>query len=211
MKKIFLFIPVVIGLLLSTGCVKDPLDQIDNEEDTWNYEAIRATNTDFTQYQTFYVSDSILYVDNSIAKVYKTKPNMVDQQLRSDLINLMQSRGYVPFNLADTVGGNKPDLLLNISNIDVATAYVYTGWDYYWWDYYFPYYPYYYPVSFYSYDVFMAYVVDMIDLKNTSNGSQQQSARAVWKAMLTGYDIFQTEAVNKFAQAAFDLSPYLTK
>lgn len=149
-----------------------------------------ATGTDFTQFKTFSIVDSVTvikdYHDSSKISDFQT------QALLSEIIINMERRGYVQ---VDRKTGN-PDLGINVGAVKVTNvSYYYPGWywDYGYYDpsywgypacyYWYPYYP---PaVSYYSTGTV---IIDLLDLKNAKihNNKLYVDWVAVIRGLLTG-------------------------
>lgn len=141
--------------------------------------AYRADNTDYSQYKTFFVADSLLYVDGE--KNLRKKNNLTDE-VKGIVTKELTDLGYTPFQSGSATG--KPDLIVDMSYIVTTTTTIYPGywwgWDY-WYDYYwlYPYYPYdpfypYYPYPMYpmvsSYSA-GSLTIDIVDMKNYKEGT----------------------------------------
>ena len=150
-----------------------------------------AVGTDFTQFQTFSIVDSVTlirdYHDSSKIS------NAQTQALLSEIIANMEKRGYT---LVDRKTGN-PHLGINVGAIKVTSvSYYYPGWywDYGYYDpaywgypacyYWYPYYP---PaVSYYSTGTV---IIEMLDLKNAKAHGNKLYVDwiAIIRGLLTGY------------------------
>ena len=139
--------------------------------------AYRSDNADFSQYETYVVADSILYVDGD--KNVRKKNDLTDE-VKSVIAGAMNALGYTPFIASSA--SSKPDLILDLGYIVSTTTTIYPGywwgWDYwYCYDWFYPYYPYdpYYPGGFYPYYPYPMYpmassyssgslTIDIVDL-----------------------------------------------
>ena len=93
MKKTSLLSFVVL-CMLCTACQKDPdTDRLDNDYLVYtNYDS----GTDFNTFETFYVIDSILIIDNNDKPVYWNNSN--SQKIVDAYIAKLQSVGYIAVN-----------------------------------------------------------------------------------------------------------------
>ena len=91
MKKI---IPILFaGALLATACEKLPdTDQLDDDYLVYtNYDDA----TDFKQFTTFYVPDSVLIIDNSSNKPKYLYATPASDMIIANYVKGMESAGYV--------------------------------------------------------------------------------------------------------------------
>ena len=194
-------------LVIITGCSKDPLNHLTDDE-----SRIYITNHDstasFTSFHTFSIADSVAIVNNN-------QPGGKDQtdydvQFISALKAAMTKQGYTLVDKHDN-----PDLALAVTVISndysgIISYNDYGGyygdyWDPYYWGY--PGYSYYYPSYYGVYTVNeTALAVDMFDLKNAASSSQLKN---VWTALIRGTGIFNSSKVNEQVQTLFDQSAYL--
>lgn len=157
--------------------------------------------TNFTQYKTFSIVDSVVVIKNG-----KDSVRVLNNQTRALLAEItgnMQARGY---QLVDRKTG-KPDLGINVAAIKITdVSYYYPGWYWEYYGYYDPYYwgypgynywyPYYPPaISTYSTGTV---IIDMLDLKNAP--AHNNKLYVVWVAvirgLLTGYHTEQDVLSN---------------
>lgn len=185
MKKTILFLFVTTLLAGSCSFFNDDYRET---VDQFVSVAYRADNTDFSQYKTYVVADSLLYVDGD--KNLRKKNNLSDE-VKSAVAQEMNALGYTPY-VANP--NSKPDLIIDLAYIVTTTTTIYPGywwgWDYwYYYDWFFPYFPYdpyypggYYPGGFYPYYPYPMYpmsssystgslTMDMVDLKNYKEGA----------------------------------------
>jgi hypothetical protein len=211
MRKItFLFSAVLLAGLFITGCTKEPLNNLTNEE-----SRIYITNYDssikFSNYTTFSISDSVAVIDNGEAA---KSLNAVDQAFVAAVTKYMKAAGYT---LVEK--GQKPDLGVNVSRIYQTSTGVISYPDY--WSYYGGYWdPYYwgyggfgYGMPFYAYSVYSvtegALSVDILDLKNAV--SNKDKINLVWNGLIRGSGIFNASTADSQVKALFDQSTYLHK
>jgi hypothetical protein len=181
--------------------------------------AYKSDNADFSQYETYVVADSILYVDGD--KNVRKKNDLTDE-VKSVIAGAMNALGYTPFIASSA--SSKPDLILDLSYIVSTTTTIYPGywwgWDYwYYYDWFYPYFPYdpYYPGGFYPYYPYPMYpmvssystgslTIDMVDIKNLQKDSNPP---IVWhglvRSILTSAHTSE-ERADAIAQC-FDMMP----
>ncbi|WP_341835199.1 DUF4136 domain-containing protein [Chitinophaga pollutisoli] len=199
---------LAVTAVLFSSCRKEPLDDMTAEE-----SRIYVTNydeqADFTTFKTFSIVDSVAVISNREGS--KKELTQYDQQLLAQLKSQMQGRGYT---LVDKAA--KPDIAMNVSRIDNTSTSIgynpgyWSGWPGYWdagywgypgWNYWFP--------SYYS--VFRynekSVAIDLVDLKNAKEGSNQLTA--VWNAMLRGTGVWNSNNLDAMVKALFDQSQYL--
>jgi hypothetical protein len=175
------YVFIFATLFAVSSCTKSP----DYGQLSSNF--VVATNVDqkvnFSNYKTYYVSDSIATVSTSNTDTIWNDAN--SKKLVDAVKQNMQSRGFTFVSK-----GSKPDLGINmvaVKILNVGVAYPGWGWGYpgYWDPWYWGwYYPYYYPWTI-TYAVTTGSLgIDMIDLKNVSNSNQKLSA--VWTALMGG-------------------------
>ncbi len=214
MKKLTLFITgcLFTGLMLS-GCAKDPLNHMTQEESRI-YITNKDSTADFASFHTFSIVDSVAVINNSGEGKELTEG---DAHLLQLIKEQMKSRGYI---LVDT--NEDPDLGINVTRIShtylnvVSNPYDYWGYPGYWnsgfWGY--PGYDYYFPPAFGYYpQPFLYYntqsdvmVIDLIDLKNATKDNQLEG---IWNASLKGEGVLNPQNYQSEIQAIFDQSPYL--
>ena len=201
------FIASVSMIALVTGCSKEPLNNLTDDE-----SRIYITNHDstvnFKSFHTFSIADSVAIVNNN-------QPGGKDQtafdvQFISALKAAMVQQGYT---LVDK--GSSPDLALAVTVISndysgIISYNDYGGyygdyWDPYYWGY--PGYSYYYPTYYGVYNVNeTALAVDMFDLKDAATTNQLKN---VWTALIRGEGIFNTDKSATQVQTLFNQSAYL--
>ncbi len=201
------FIASVSMIALVTGCSKEPLNNLTDDE-----SRIYITNHDstvsFSNFKTFSVADSVALVNNN-------QPGGKDQtafdvQFISALKTVMAQQGYT---LVDR--SSKPDLALAVTVIsnDYTGVVNYSDYGNYYGDYWDPYYwgyggySYYYPSYYGIYSVNeTALAVDMFDLKDAASANQLKN---VWTALIRGEGIFNSEKAANQVQTLFTQSSYL--
>lgn len=199
---------LAVTAVLFSSCRKEPLNDMTAEE-----SRIYVTNydeqADFTTFKTFSIVDSVAVISNREGS--KKELTAYDQQLLAQLKSQMQGRGYT---LVDKAA--KPDIAMNVSRIDNTSTSIgynpgyWSGWPGYWdagywgypgWNYWFP--------SYYS--VFRynekSVAIDLVDLKNAKEGSNQLTA--IWNAMLRGTGVWNSNNLDAMVKALFDQSQYL--
>lgn len=208
MKK-YLFIGLVA--ILATSCEKDPdLNQLDNNFTVYtNYDS----KTNFNDFKTYYLPDSILLVGQGMKTEYWKDENA--QDIIKQVADEMDARGYTRVNAI-----KEANIGIQLSFIHQTTQVIGTGgwydswwgpgyWGPYWNDWYYPY-----PVT-YSYNT-GTLIMDMVNLTaHTEDTSQKVKLPVIWHSYATGllfdnskYNIQLTlDAVNQ----AFEQSPYIKK
>lgn len=198
MKKIILLLSCTT---MFVACVTPP------DYEDLSSELIVATNrdlaADFTTYNTFYVSDTIVNLggtdedtiwhdDDATQIVARIKQNMLD-------------RGYTYVQ-----AHQNPDLGMAVGVVKVLNIEYYPGWyggypGWYWWGYY-PYYPW---STVYTYDT-GSLIVDTYDLKNAEANNQ---LRALWGTVSFGaLGDSSSGNINRAENSidqAFEQSPYV--
>ena len=152
-------------------------------------------STNFTQYKTFSIVDSVTVINNFQDSSKVLTPEA--QALLNQIIGNMQSRGYtqVPRKTGH------PDLGINVGAVKVTNVlYYYPGW--YWdygyydpgyWGYPYDYYWYpYYPPEVSSYSTGTV-IIEMVDLKNAPAHGNKLYVEwvAIIRGLLTGYHTMQ--------------------
>jgi hypothetical protein len=195
--------------LLAAGCRKDPVKNL-NEEESRIYITNHDSTVNFSQYQTFSISDSVPVIDGSDVSVQNSQ---ADQAFISAVKTEMQQRGYTLVNRNE-----HPDLGVTVSRIINTSTGVITYDNYY--DYYSGFYdPYYWGYGGYGYGPpsfgYATYQVregllsvDMADLKNVSSNNQ---IKLVWNGMIRGSGIFNASTAASQVSQLFNQSPYLSK
>jgi hypothetical protein len=200
------------ALSVSTACRKEAAT--DQLSETYTVLTHRDPAADFTSYRTFFLSDTITYInDNPFDSILTgTGASNLAASVRSELEN----RGYGPVPL-----DSAPDLAVQLTIIENTSYYsaVYPVGS--WWGapgyfdpFYYGYnYPYAYGYYVQNYSVSSGAVIcELVDLKNAN---QQQELRIIWEASLLGafegsenYNI--NRAIAGFRQA-IQQSPYLRR
>lgn len=206
MKRMWIWATVVAGVL-ATGCTKEPIDNL-TEEESRIYITNYDTSANFNNYSTYSIADSVAVISNE--RLASKELTSFDAQLIAATANALEQRGYVRVSKNAT-----PDLGVTISRITSTSTgvvaytdyYGYYGgyWDPYFWGY--PGYSYYYPTYYGTYQVREnAVTVDVFDLKT---GQQSNQLKSVWTGLLRGGDIYRTSSIADRVQALFNQSPYL--
>lgn len=203
MNKIVKFLLLSLSaVLFSQSC---SLYNDDSETILQNVSiAQKSPIADFSQYHTYAITDSILYISDN--EKHRTD-NVFVQNILSGISSNMERLGY------SKVESSQPsDLLIDVSYLLTATTiyydpYYYWGWDYWWWwDGYYPYYPYYpYPMpieytSYYTGNVIIA-IVDMTN--------PDKSFPIVWhgvvRSLISGSN--SVEDINNAIDECFTILP----
>lgn len=209
-KKMFLALfGAIIGVSLLTGCSKDPLKNMTNEE-----SRIYITNYDstihFRPFNTYSIADSVAVIKNG--NLQKRTLSESDAAFIQAVKDNMNARGYQPVS-----NDAHPDLGINISKVyndqtGVISYPSYWGyynqfWDPYYWgyggyDYYFPY------VSYSVYQIREgALSIEMVDLKDAGSNKKIEG---VWSGLIRGEAIFDASTASSQVKALFDQSPYIS-
>ncbi|MCC7524081.1 MAG: DUF4136 domain-containing protein [Chitinophagaceae bacterium] len=209
-KKMFLALfGAIIGVSLLTGCSKDPLKNMTNEE-----SRIYITNYDstihFSSFNTYSIADSVAVIKNG--NLQKRTLSESDAAFIQAVKDNMNARGYQPVS-----NDAHPDLGINISKVyndqtGVISYPSYWGyynqfWDPYYWgyggyDYYFPY------VSYSVYQIREgALSIEMVDLKDAGSNKKIEG---VWSGLIRGEAIFDASTASSQVKALFDQSPYIS-
>lgn len=205
MKNI-LILSFFAGLFLFTSCEKDPdTNKLDNDYLVLtNYDS----NTNFSSFETFYVIDSILIIDDATKPTYWKNEN--SQRIIEAFNDNFVSRGYV-----EAEKGDAADMVLQLSYIN--TTYYFSGstagpWWYnypgYWnWGGY----GWYYPFNFYYSYSTGAIIGELVDKKNVRS---DKKLSIVWNTfisgLLNGNNLSYSRTMKAISQA-FNQSPYLKK
>lgn len=195
------------GLALLSGCAKEPLDNL-TEEESRIYVTSRDSTANFGSYKTYSISDSVYVIDNNTLTARET--TSWDQQLLAAVRSAMEARGYVRVS-----PGQNPDLGINVSRLYNTSTNVVRFDDY--WDgyggYYDPYYwgysgyGYYFPPTYGIYESTEAALsIDILDLENAASNN---AIRGIWNGLVRGSGIFTNAAVQGQVKALFDQSPYI--
>lgn len=207
MKKMLLPVAVLALAVSFTGCVRDPLNDM-TEEESRIYITNYDTSVNFLNYRTFSIRDSVAVIQNNRLLGYDRTSN--DAEFIAQVTAALQQRGYT--RVSNT---GSPDLGVTISRvINTATGVVsYTDYGGYYDDFYDPYYwgspgySYYFPNYYGVYQVSeSALAIDVLDLRNKQ---QNNSIRAIWSGLIRGSGIFRNQNVSSQVMALFEQSPYL--
>lgn len=206
MKKILFFNMLALCLLCTTSCEKDPdTDKLDNDYLVYtNYDK----GTDFSNFETFHVIDSILIISNETKPSYWKNNN--SQTIIQAYSQNLKDRGYI------SVSNNEnADMVLQISYIS-NTYYFNNYGPGAWWNSYPGYWNWggwgwYYPFNFvYSYSTGSI----IAELVNTIPSTiEKDKLTVIWNSyicgLLNGNSLSLSRTLNGINQA-FDQSPYLT-
>ena len=189
-----------------TGCAKDPLSNLTEEE-----SRIYITNYDqaanFGSYRTYSISDSVAVINNGQASKQQTTTDIVYvNAVKAE----MNARGY-----RQVTANASPDLAVNVNRIyNTSTGVIrYNNYyDYYgsYWDpfyYGFGGYGYYSPYSYATYTIREgAMSIDLLDLKNAKTNNR---ITVVWTGLIRGSGILNANVAASQVKALFDQSTYL--
>ena len=208
MNTKFSFLSAGVGLaLIFTGCTKDPINNLTQEESRI-YITNHDSSTNFSSFKTFSVSDSVTYVNNGRSSRDLTSR---DKGFIDAAIAQMKAVGYVQVNKQ-----TNPDVGINISRITNTSTGVIVYDNYYnGYGSYFD--PFYWGGGFGGFNYFMPYgyatysiregalSIDLLNLKDAKTTNQIKIA---WTGMIRGSGIFSSDA-NSQIKTLFDQSPYL--
>jgi len=207
MKTTILGFAIAASVTILTGCAKDPLNNL-TEDESRIYITNHDSTYNFTSAHTFTIADSVAVINNS--QFAGKDLTSYDQQLIAAIKTVMARQGYT---LVDK--NSAPDLAVAVSvyssdHTGIISYNDYGGyygdyWDPYYWGY--PGYSYYYP-SYYGVYNFneTTLAIDMFDLKDAAGSNQLKN---VWSALIRGSGIFNPAKVDTQVQTLFDQSPYL--
>ncbi|HWB91609.1 MAG TPA: DUF4136 domain-containing protein [Puia sp.] len=205
-----ILIGAVLGILVLSGCRKDPLNHLTNDESriyVTNYD----TTVNFSSFTTFSIADSVAVVqDNQLAGRSITG---FDSSVIGLVAGAMTQAGYK--QVAKTAS---PDLAIDITRVyntstaifDYSNYWDYYGdyWDPYYWGY--PDYGYYDPYAVGTYSITTgALEIDLLDLRDAPADSNK--IRVIWTGMARGEQVFNPANVNTEVSALFAQSGYLKK
>ncbi|HVI48855.1 MAG TPA: DUF4136 domain-containing protein [Chitinophaga sp.] len=201
-------IAAVIAAMSFSGCRKDPLKDMTDEESRI-YITNHDNNANFNSYNTFSIVDSVVVLSNRNDAAKKALTDY-DKQLIASVKAAMQQRGYT---LVDKSA--KPDLGINLTRID--NSFTNVSWNPGWWSG-----PGYWDPGYWGYpgggwwwpDYYVVYqvnekqtAIDLFDLKNPKN----DKFVAVWNSLWRGTGVWNINNVDTMVQASFAQSPYLTR
>lgn len=209
MKRRLILLSVGLSALtiMFTGCKKDPLNNL-TEEESRIYITNYDSTTNFLNFKTYSIVDSVAVISNNHLEGKKLTD--YDAQVVSAVKSAMQQRGYTLVNK-----DAQPDIGINVSRITNSYTGVISYPDY--WGYYDSYYdPYYWGYggydyySPYNYGVYQinegGLSIDVLDLKDAqTNGNKIEP---VWTALARGSGVFNTANAAGQVQAFFEQSPY---
>ena len=207
MKRVLFVLAALAGIsVINTGCTKEPLNHLTNEESRI-YITDHDSTVSFNDYKTFSISDSVAVIQNGHA----TKElNDMDTAYINAAKKYMEQAGYTL-----VTDKQQADLGVDVNRIiSTSTGVISYGdyWDYYggYWDPYYwgyPGYGYYVPYAYSIYQIKEGAIsVDILDLKNASADNK---INVVWTGLIRGSGIFDTEIADSQVKALFDQSPYL--
>lgn len=191
-----------------TGCRKDPVDALSNEERRI-YITNRDSTVNFASYKTFSMAEDVVVVDGSNGSRQLTA---ADRAFMQAFTSAMESRGYTLVTKSAT-----PDLGVQVSRIIRTSTGVMSVPDYYgYWDPMFwgpgfgsgfggwgaP--TFWYTTTYQVREGMLA--VDLVDLKNASTNN---NLRVVWNGLIRGAGLNDASAAAGQAAQLFEQSPYL--
>lgn len=200
---------IAVMLLIMTGCAKEPLNNLSDEEARL-YITNKNDSASFSTYSTFRIADSVAVIHNN--QLQSHEKTAFDAQLIEAVAARMQQNGYTRVQ-----AGATPDIGIAISRIyndysGVVSYPDYWGgyggyWDPYYWGY--PGYGYNFPGIIGTYTVTDGAIsIDMFDVKNAA---ENNNIRFLWNGLIRGSGTFLQGAIDTNVKAVFDQSPYLTR
>jgi hypothetical protein len=192
--------------LLATGCSKEPLNNL-SEDESRIYITNYDSTANFSAYKTFSIVDSVSVIDNN--RLEGKAVSSYDLAIISAIKARLQQQGYTQVNK-----DQGPDLGINVSRIYNTYTGVVSYPDY-WGSYYGYYDPYYWGYGGYGYN-FPTYYgtyqvsegalsVDALDLKDASADKQ---IKGVWIGLVRGSGVFRSSNAVSQANMLFDQSAY---
>ena len=200
------WLSVLAAAIVFTGCSKDPIANLTDEESRIYITDFDSTRS-FATYATFSISDSVAVLNEGRPS---KQLNAVDQAFIDAVRTQMQAKGFQLVNKSAN-----PDLGVNITRIyNTSTGvlsydnyYDYYGgsWDPFYWGY--GGYGYYSPYSYATYTIREgALSIDMLDLKNAASANR---INVIWTGLIRGSGIFNQGTAQQQVNMLFDQSPYL--
>lgn len=190
---------LVPGLLAS--CTKDPLKDL-TVEDSQVYITNHDPSTNFQQFKTFSILDSVLVIGNQGSGSSLTD---IDIKILTSVVLNMEALGYTYVSPTQ-----KPDLGINVAQVRNAylnvvsqpiSPYLGSYWGGYGYGYgYSSTYSYYQTKENYWY-------LEMLDFKNPDIQNKQVSV--IWNAEIRGNGLFDLENIDNFINSVFKQSSYL--
>lgn len=205
-SKQVMWVTILAFGALFTGCTKDPLANL-TEEESRIYITDHDSSTNFSAYKNFSIADSVTVVNNGRPlKELTTSDRAFIDAVKGE----MQAKGFVLVNK-----GNNPAVGVNVSRIyNTSTGIIsyrnyydsYSGYyDPYYWGY--GGYGYYNPYSYATYSIKEgALSIDMLDLKDATT---TKKIKLIWTGLIRGSGIFNSNAAASQVSMLFNQSPYL--
>ena len=191
---------------LFTGCTKDPVANLTDEESRI-YITDHDSTANFSAFRTFSISDSVAVInDGRVSKEITS----TDQAFIAAVKAEMQAKGFTLVNK-----GANPDLGINVSRIySTSTGIIsyrnyfdmYSGfYDPFYWGY--GGFGYYSPYSYATYSVTNgALSVDILNLKDAPAANR---INVLWTGLIRGSGIFNSSTAAQQVKMLFDQSTYL--
>lgn len=205
-SKNVMWVPILALVALVTGCTKDPVANL-TEEESRIYITDHDSTVNFSAYRTFSISDSVAVINDGRAS---KEISATDQAFINAVKAEMQAKGFTMVSK-----GANPDLGINVSRIYNTSTGIVSYRNYYdmYGGYYDPYYwgyggyGYYSPYSYATYSIREgALSVDMLDLKNAATSNR---INVIWTGLIRGSGIFNSATAASQVKMLFDQSPYL--
>lgn len=196
-----------VALLAMTGCRKDPVNNL-SEEEARIYVTHKDPNANFSAYRTFTIANQVLQVRNGSSQ---QRLSSADAALITAFANALQQRR---FSRVDQSAN--PDLGVQITRIVQTSTGVMTIGDY--WDMWDPFWgggfggggwgwgqPMWGTVTYQVEEGMLA--IDIIDLKN--RGTNNNNVRVLWNGLVRGPGLESVNSVNDIVQNLLNQSPYI--
>jgi hypothetical protein len=205
-SKNVLWVSMLALAAVFTGCSKDPLNNLTDEESRI-YITDHDSTVNFASYNTYTIADSVAVINNGNATKESTA---TDVAFINAVKAQMQSAGFTLVSRSAN-----PDLAVNVNRIyNTSTGIIsYNNYyDYYggYWD---PYsygyggFGYYSPYSYATYSIREgALSVDVLDLKNAAAAKR---INVIWTGLIRGTGIFNAANANQQIGMLFNQSSYL--
>ena len=206
MRKSILFICMA---LLTFSCEKNP-DYEKLDADLVVYTDYDKTS-DFSEFKTFYLPDSILEVNGGHKVEYWKDENA--QKLIQEVNEEMKDRGYV--RISNSADKSKADLGIQMSYIaktNIVISGGYGFWDYGYWGPWWGGWFYPYTVGYsYNTNTLMIEIVDLTQ-KDASKEGKGNKLPVIWHSHSSGYqynNMYNNQYLMRAIQQAFAQSPYI--
>lgn len=203
---------VVMLAVTISSCEKDPSTS-SLHRDYLVYTA-HDTGTNFADFDTYYIPDSILLIGTNKQTEYWKDANALE--IVNTVVSNLDARGYDRIDDKEAA-----DLGIQLSYVTSVTYFVGYNYPYWWW-----YYPYYWAPGYwgdwlgwhYPYSVYYGYtagsmLTEMVNL--TAPATDNKKLPVIWDSyiggLLTSSETLNQERTIAAVEQAFEQSPYLKK